>query len=266
MTSAATKPVVLEARGIRKTFGHVQALRGASMSVHEGAVTAIVGDNGAGKSTLIRCLSGTYKPDGGDFLLDGSPVSITCVADARRLGIETVYQDLALVDDLTVAQNLFLNREEVRRLGPLRFVDRRRMSKRTQALLAELRIDVPSIDAKVRELSGGQRQGIAIARGVYWAKRIMVLDEPTAALGVRETARVEETIANLVERGTTVVMITHSVEQVMRLAAYVWVMRVGTVVGGVETASTTKNEIVSLITGASPGEVARTDTSNGKDK
>jgi D-xylose transport system ATP-binding protein len=260
--AAAGGRIIVEAHDIKKRFGNVWALRGASLSLREAAVTAVVGDNGAGKSTLIKCMSGLHVPDSGYLAVDGKRVSIGSAEEARKTGIETVYQDLALVDQLTVAQNLFLNRETVRSFGPLRLLDRRGMRLSAMQMLAELRIDVPSVTAKAKYLSGGQRQGVAISRAVHWGKRLVILDEPTAALGVKETAQAERMIARLPENGTAVLMISHSIDQVMRLASVVWVMRAGRVVGGLETASTTHEQIVSLITGAATNGVG----SNGTGK
>jgi D-xylose transport system ATP-binding protein len=270
--AAAGGRIIVEAHDIKKRFGNVWALRGASLSLREAAVTAVVGDNGAGKSTLIKIICGFQPPTSGRIILegqdsgylavDGKRVSIGSAEEARKTGIETVYQDLALVDQLTVAQNLFLNRETVRSFGPLRLLDRRGMRLSAMQMLAELRIDVPSVTAKAKYLSGGQRQGVAISRAVHWGKRLVILDEPTAALGVKETAQAERMIARLPENGTAVLMISHSIDQVMRLASVVWVMRAGRVVGGLETASTTHEQIVSLITGAATNGVG----SNGTGK
>jgi ABC-type sugar transport system ATPase subunit len=260
MTALAHRPpvaggqIVLEAFGIEKRFGNVRALRGASLSIRAAAVTAIVGDNGAGKSTLIKCMSGLHTPDRGHLSVDGEEVSFSSSDEARKAGIETVYQDLALVDQLTVAQNLFLNREQVYSLGPFRFLNRRAMRRQAQERLSELGIHVPSVTAKVRDLSGGQRQGVAISRAVHWAKRVIILDEPTAALGVKETRQVESTVADLGRGGAAVVMVSHNIDQVMRLASQVWVMRAGRVVGGLNTATASHEDIVGLITGANVGD------------
>jgi len=262
MTTLAHRPpasggqTILEASAIEKRFGNVRALRGASLSIRAATVTAIVGDNGAGKSTLIKCMSGVHAPDRGQLSVDGQPVSFSSSDEARKAGIETVYQDLALVDQLTVAQNLFLNREQVRSFGPFRFLNRRGMRRQAQQLLSDLGIHVPSVTARVRDLSGGQRQGVAISRAVHWAKRVIILDEPTAALGVKETRQVESTIADLGRGGAAVVMISHNIDQVMRLASQVWVMRAGRVVGGLSTATASHEDIVALITGANAGDVS----------
>jgi ABC-type sugar transport system ATPase subunit len=233
-----------------KSFGAVQAVRSANLTVNRGEVTAIVGDNGAGKSTLIKCVGGVLTADSGYFLVNGHRTNIGSVDEAKALGIETVHQDLALVDDLAVYQNLFLNRELTRSFGPLRALDRRAMRDETDQLLARLGVVVPSVNARVRDLSGGQRQAVAIARGVHWGHHLVILDEPTAALGVRETERVEHLVRELVGAGTSVIMISHNVEQVMRLSSVVWVMRRGEVVGSVRTASSSAAEVVSLIVGA----------------
>src|SRR5262249_37558900 len=185
--------VVLEARGIVKRYGHVTALAGADLELASGEVLAIVGDNGAGKSTLIKVLCGAVVPDEGKVLLDGAPVHFRNPLDARKLGIETVYQDLAVAPALDIATNLFLGRE-LRRRGPLgscfRLLDRSRMRREAQREMDELKFHLPSIDSAVEKLSGGQRQGVAVARSAIFARRLVIMDEPTAALGVRESGQV----------------------------------------------------------------------------
>jgi ABC-type sugar transport system ATPase subunit len=236
--------------GIVKRFGSVTALRGASLAAREGEVTAIVGDNGAGKSTLIKCLTGVHRPDEGEILIDGRPARFARPGDSRRAGIECVYQDLALADDLPVWQNLFLNREHVRWLGPLRLLDRRRMRREAGAMLSDLDVQVPSVRARVRRLSGGQRQAVAIARAAGWGSRIVVFDEPTAALGVRETRRAEHLIARLRDQGLAVLLISHDFGQVARLADRAWVMRGGRVTAERRGDELTAERLVGLITGA----------------
>lgn len=241
---------VLEMENICKTFGAVQALRAVDVWVKRGEVTAVVGDNGAGKSTLVKCIAGLHVPDSGSIRVDGKQVEIGSVDRARELGIETVYQDLALVDDLSVAQNLFLNRELVRRWGPVALLDRAAMRREATKLLSGLGVNVPAVTARTSSLSGGQRQAIAIARGMHWGRRLVILDEPTAALGVQETRKVENLVGEVVGMGTSVLMVSHNVDQVMRLASTVWVMRRGEVAGVLNTASCTGPDIVALITGA----------------
>jgi ABC-type sugar transport system ATPase subunit len=244
----ASAPLV-EVQDIWKSFGEVTALRGASMWANRGELTAIVGDNGAGKSTLIKCISGIHVPDQGSIQIAGTAVTYRGPEGARHDGIETVYQDLALVDDLAVYQNVFLHRELTWGFGPVRFLGRRTMEERTRTLFAELNVSVPSITGKVRGLSGGQRQAVAIARGVMWGRELVIMDEPTAALGIRETAKVEILIRELVTRGIGIIIISHNLEQVMRLSTRIWVMRRGQVVGGIPTDQARKEDVVAMITG-----------------
>jgi D-xylose transport system ATP-binding protein len=248
--AAVAAPVpLLEVDAVTKAFGSVVALRGVSLSARAGEVTAIIGDNGAGKSTLIKCIAGVHRPDGGELRFDGEPVSFASPEEARRHGIETVYQNLALIEDLSVWQNLFLNRE-LTVAGPAPLLNRREMRRRTASLLHDLDVDVPSVRARVRRLSGGQRQAVAISRAVAWGSRLVIMDEPTAALGVRETAKVEEFIGRLRARGLAVLVISHNFEQVLRLSDQVWVMLNGRVVGGRRTADVTGDELVAMITGS----------------
>jgi D-xylose transport system ATP-binding protein len=245
--------LLLEVEDLTKSFGAVQALRGASLTCRSGEVTAIVGDNGAGKSTLIKCLTGIEHPTSGTVRFRGQPVSLHSPDNARSLGIETVYQDLALVDDLTVWQNLFLNREIYCGIGPLRLLNKRAMVAAAQRTIEDLQVSVPSVRATVRRLSGGQRQAVAISRAVNWGSALVIMDEPTAALGLRETAAVEALIRRLQERQVTVLIISHNLEQVFRVCDQVWVMRQGRVVAGMRTADTTSDQVVALITGSEKG-------------
>jgi ABC-type sugar transport system ATPase subunit len=240
---------LVEVNDIWKSFGEVVALRGASMWADRGELTAIVGDNGAGKSTLIKCIAGIYAPDRGSIRIAGTVVSHRGPQEARHRGIETVYQDLALVDDLTVYQNVFLDRELTWGFGPVRFLARRAMVDRTRALFEELHVSVPSVTRRIRGLSGGQRQAVAIARGVMWGRELVIMDEPTAALGVQETAKVETLIRDLVTRGIGIIVISHNLEQVMRLSTRIWVMRGGRVVDGIPTDQASKEDVVAMITG-----------------
>lgn len=244
--------IKVEVRDIRKTFGSVEALRGASLTARAGEITAIVGDNGAGKSTLVKCMTGLYTPDSGEILVDAAPVRMTSPKDARDNGIETVYQDLALCDQLSVWQNLYLDRELTRGLGPVQFLKRKQMREESHRLVSDLAVNVPSVSRSVKRLSGGQRQAVAIARGVMWARGMIILDEPTAALGLRETAQVEALIRRVVDAGQTVLVVSHNFEQVKRISSQVWVMRAGSVVQGVRTADVTGEELVGLVTGAIP--------------
>jgi ABC-type sugar transport system ATPase subunit len=236
--------------GIVKRFGSVIALRGATIAARTGEVTAIVGDNGAGKSTLIKCLTGVHRPDEGRIAVDGKEVHFHSPEDSRRAGIEAVYQDLALADDLAVWQNLFLNREITRGIGPLRLLDRKRMRHDADAMMTKLAVNVPPVRSRVRRLSGGQRQAVAISRAAGFGSRIVIMDEPTAALGVRETRRAEELIASLRDQGLAILLISHDFAQVQRLAQRVWVMRGGRVTAERRAEDISAERLVAMVTGA----------------
>jgi D-xylose transport system ATP-binding protein len=248
--TAPAEDVLLAADNVSLSFGSVRALVDVSLTLRQGEITALVGDNGAGKSTLVRCIAGIHRPDAGHVVFDGNKTDFHSPEDAREAGIETVHQNLALVEDLTVWQNLFLNRELVRRIGPFPILDRKRMQVRAQEMVSTLAVNVPAVRARVRRLSGGQRQAVAICRAAGFSSKLVIMDEPTAALGVQETARVEELITRLRDEGHAVLLISHNFAQVMRLSDQVWVMRAGRCVGGRRTAETTGEEIVALITGA----------------
>ena len=234
---------------VRKDFGAVVALDDVTLDVDPGEIVALVGDNGAGKSTLVKLIAGVHQPTSGQIVLDGEPVRFSGPSDAQRHGIEVVYQDLALANEQPVYMNMFLGRELVR--GPLRQLDRRRMATETQALLDDLDIRIDSPRQTIRDLSGGQRQGVAIGRAVHWAERLVLMDEPTAALGVQETGRVEELILRMRERGRAIVIVSHSLDQVFRISDRICVLRRGQQVGVRTTSETTGDEIVSMITGLS---------------
>jgi simple sugar transport system ATP-binding protein len=242
-----TQSPPLALRGITKQFGAVTAIEGIDLEVAAGEIVALVGDNGAGKSTLVKIISGLYQPSGGEIVLNGRPVSFRDASHARAHGVEVVYQDLALVDQQPVYMNMFLGRELVK--GPFRILDRDRMAQETQTLVTELDVRIPSPRARLSDLSGGQRQGIAIARATHWASGLVLMDEPTAALGVAETAKVEETISLLKARGAAVLVVSHNLEQVYRIADRVVVLRRGKQIGTRSLADVEKNELVGMITG-----------------
>ena len=246
LTPTATTPLVRLDR-VRKEFGAVVALEEVTLDVNPGEIVALVGDNGAGKSTLIKMIAGVHQPTSGQIMLEGEPVRLTNPNDSRDHGIEVVFQDLALADQQPVYMNLFLGRELVR--GPLRRLDREAMMTETQQLLDELDIRVPSPRATIRDLSGGQRQGVAIARATHWAQRLVLMDEPTAALGVQETSRVEDIILRMRERGRAILIISHSLDQVFRISDRICVLRRGQQIGIRQTSETTGDEIVAMITG-----------------
>lgn len=247
MTAAVETQAPLRLVGIHKRFGAVVAIERFDLDVAPGEIVALVGDNGAGKSTLVKIISGVYQPTEGEIWLDGQHVHLDDASAAREHGVEVVYQDLALVDLQPVYMNLFLGREFTK--GPLRMLDRARMARETQQLVDELDVRIPSAKAQLSALSGGQRQGIAIARATHWASGLVLMDEPTAALGVAETAKVEDTILRLKERGAAVLLVSHNMEQVFRVADRVTVLRRGRQVGTRRVADTTHNELVGMITG-----------------
>lgn len=246
VTNPGPSPV-LRLTGLRKTFGAIEAVRHFSLDLHAGEILALVGDNGAGKSTIVNIVSGVYPPSSGEIEIEGKAADFKDASDARARGIEVVYQDLALANRQPVYMNMFLGREILR--PRTRLLDRRAMVTETEKLVRELDIRVPSVRALTRDLSGGQRQGVAIARAVRWARKLILLDEPTAALGVAESARVEAIVAGLRQRDLGVLLISHRLDQVFRLADRVCVLRQGEQIGVRDIAATEENEIVSMITG-----------------
>lgn len=243
---------VLEAREIVKTYGHVRALRGASFSVAAGEVVALIGDNGAGKSTLIKCLSGTEHPDGGEIYFRGERITLSSPSDARDLGIETVYQDLALAPHLDPAANLFLGREIMKPglLGRLGVLDSKAMQERTATAFADLGSGVQDSRASVGSMSGGQRQSVAVSRAATWATDVIILDEPTAALGVVQTERVLTLMRRIAESGIGVILISHSMPEVIQVADRIEVLRLGRRVAQFHARDTTMEELVGAMTGA----------------
>ena len=241
------KELFLETRNIKKSFGHVKALRGVSLGFYTNEVTAIVGDNGAGKTTLIKTIAGVISPDEGEIIVNGKTYSGFSPFQAIKLGISTVYQDLSLVDCRDVSTNIFLGRE------PLKaglFIDKKSMNKESRRILSELKINIPSVNSQVSYLSGGQRQGVAVARSVNQEGRMIIFDEPTAAMGVRESAQVLEIIRNLGDQGYAVAIISHNLHHVFEISDRICVIRNGSLVGDFRTVNTNPDVIVQYITGA----------------
>ena len=246
----SNKDPILELRGVSKSFGAVQALYKVDFHVAPGQVMALVGDNGAGKSTLIKCIAGIHPADEGEILFEGQPVSIHGPKDAAKLGIEVVYQDLALCDNLDVVQNMFLGREE---LSSLRRLDETLMEKRATDTLASLSVTtIRSVRQTVASLSGGQRQSVAVARAVLWNNRVVFLDEPTAALGVAQTRQVLDLVRRLGEQGLAIVLVSHNLTDVFEVANRITVLRLGRNVGVYERDRTNEREIVEAITVGKP--------------
>jgi simple sugar transport system ATP-binding protein len=240
---------VLEARGIVKRYGSVVALQGADFAAYSGEVVALIGDNGAGKSTLVKSLSGAIRPDSGEILVDGKPIRMSSPLDARKHGIETVYQDLALAPDLDAAANLHLGRE-LYLVPVLKILDKRLMRQRATAAFADLGVELRDVTAPVASLSGGQRQSVAVARAVSYASRIIFMDEPTAALGVKQRRLVLDTIRTVRDRGIAVVLISHNMPEVLAVADRVDVLRLGERVASYRAADTSVEELVGAMTGA----------------
>jgi D-xylose transport system ATP-binding protein len=249
---------ILSIKGITKRFGPVQALDGVDLDVRAGEVLALVGDNGAGKSTLVKSISGIHPVDSGEFVFDGRPVSIGGPASATELGIATVYQDLALCDNLDVVANLFLGQEEV--VGGLgstvRSLDEIEMEQRSHELLEQLSVTIPSVRSEVGTLSGGQRQQVAVARSLLGEPKVVMLDEPTAALGVVQTKQVLDLIRRLRERNLGVIVISHNLADVFEVADRIFVLRLGRRAGVFEASEATEEQVVGAITGAMTDDTA----------
>jgi simple sugar transport system ATP-binding protein len=243
---------LLEARRIDKNFGRVRALRGANFTVRPGEVVALVGDNGAGKSTLVKVLAGVHQPEGGEIVFEGRSVEIHTPTEARALGIETVYQDLALASDLDPAANLFLGREVLRGgpLGRLGFLDKAEMHRRADDAFKSLGVGLQDSSAPVAAMSGGQRQGVAVSRAVTWASKVVFMDEPTAALGVVQTRHVLDLILRVRERGLSVVLISHNMPEVFEVADRIEVLRLGERVARFKREDVTMEDVVGAMTGA----------------
>ena len=243
---------LLEARGIVKNFGRVRALRGANFAVYPKEVVALVGDNGAGKSTLVKTLAGVHEPDEGEIIFEGERVTIHSPLDARRLGIETVYQDLALAAELDAGANMFLGREVMRAgvLGKLGFIDKQAMRTQSRKVFDDLGVALQDTAAPVATMSGGQRQGIAVSRAVTWASRVVFMDEPTAALGVVQTRNVLDLITRVREQGLAVVLISHNMPEVFEVADRIEVLRLGTRVARFRRGDVSMEDVVGAMTGA----------------
>jgi len=243
---------ILEARDIVKTYGHVRALEGANFSVFPGEVVALIGDNGAGKSTLTQVISGVISPDSGELLFEGRPVHIGSPAAAQQLGIETVFQDLALAPDLDGAANVYMGRELLKPgiLGKLGVLDKKAMKVGAETAFKDLGVAVKDADAAVAYLSGGQRQGVAVARAASWASRVIIMDEPTAALGVVQTENVLNVIRRVRDNGVAVVLISHNMPDVIKVADRIEVLRLGKRVAVFRREEATLESLVGAMTGA----------------
>jgi len=264
--SSQQTPIV-EMRNIHKRFGAVQALRGVDLELYPGEILGLVGDNAAGKSTLMKVLSGAYLPNEGDILLHGQPAHIANPEDSRRLGIEMVYQDFALCNNLDVAANVFLGREVVRwRLGSLRWMNKRTMEQRARTMLDRLRIDISSVRLRVENLSGGQRQAVAIGRAIAFDAKVIIMDEPTAALSVAAIDKVLDLISSLREQGASIIIISHRLEDIFRIGDRVAVLRQGRKVADRPVAGDIhefREQVVAYMVGARDDYGSENDGENG---
>jgi len=253
MAAGTATTLVMEARGLVKRYGHVTALDNADFELRASEILAVIGDNGAGKSTLIKALSGALVPDAGEIRLDGHLVHFRTPMDARRAGIETVYQDLAVAPALSIAENLFLGRE-LRRPGVLgsvfRMLDKKRMREDSTSHMRELRIEIGSMGQAVETLSGGQRQGVAVARSAAFARHVVIMDEPTAALGVKQSTMVLDLIRRVRDRGLSVVLISHDMPHVFEIADRIHVARLGKRIAVLNPTTISMSDTVALMTGA----------------
>jgi ABC-type sugar transport system ATPase subunit len=241
---------LLEVEGLHKSFGPINVLRGVDLTLHAGEVLALVGDNGAGKTTVIKHIAGIYRPDAGEIRLMGRPIPRDSPREVRRMGIETVYQDLALADELSVGANIFLGREQVRRLfGVLPIIDNGRIRRETEALLARIESRIPPSARTVSRLSGGQRQAVSIARALYWQAKVVVMDEPTAALAAMEREHVIQLARRLASEGAGVVYIGHNLIEILEVADRVAVMYRGRIVHVTRAADSHQEELIKYMTG-----------------
>ena len=262
-----TREPILQAKGLVKRYGHVTAIDGADFELYPGEILAVIGDNGAGKSSLIKALSGATIPDSGEIYLDGQPANFRSPLDARAAGIETVYQDLAVSPAMDIATNLFLGREQ-RRAGPLgsvlRMVDKKAMKQTAPEHMQRLQIGIRSMSQAVETLSGGQRQGVAVARAAAWAKKLVIMDEPTAALGVRESAQVLELIRRVRDAGLPVILISHNMPHVFEVADRIHIHRLGKRAAVVTPKTHTMHEVVGIMTGAVVHDLEHPDQDSGR--
>ena len=250
MSSSSENNEILKIRNMSKNYGGVRALIDADFTMNSDENVAIVGDNGAGKSTLVRCLTGVEKPTSGEIFFHGNKVEFNSPKDARKAGIETVYQNLALADHLDVSANIFLGREKILfEFGPLSILKKNEMKKKSLELLDKTGIKIQDINQPLSGMSGGQRQCVAISRAAGWGSKLIIMDEPTAALGIQETTKVEKIIMGLKEKNIPVLIISHNLKQVFNLVDRIVVFRQGRIVKSLKTKETDGNEIVSLITG-----------------
>lgn len=251
------RSLILEMKGISKRFGAVQALSDVDFEVYQEEVVGLVGDNGAGKSTLVKIISGTYQPDSGKYIFEGREVSVNNPHEATDLGIQTVYQDLALCDNLDVVANLYLGREEMQPMIPgiLSSIDEITMEQRALRFIRDLHVNIPSIRSRIATLSGGQRQSVAVARAVMWNSKIVILDEPTAALGVEQTHQVKELIFRLRDQGLGVVVISHNLADIFDVSDRIIVLRLGKRVANFQTHVSNPEQVVAAITGAVFGTI-----------
>jgi D-xylose transport system ATP-binding protein len=251
----------LELKGVDKSFGPVHVLNSVDFAARPGEVTALVGDNGAGKSTLIKCIGGTYRVDAGEILFDGVPQHVNGPRDAAALGVEIVYQDLALADNLDIVENMFLGREEITRA---RTLDENTMERRAKEALASLSVrTVRSVRQTVSSLSGGQRQTVAIAKAVLWKSRVVILDEPTAALGVAQTEQVLDLVRRLAGQGVAVILVSHNMNDVMKVADSIGVLYLGRMAAQVRRIDVTQTQVVELITAGRSGDIGLSPAESG---
>ena len=241
--------IILEGRNIVKMYGGVEALNNVTFKLPRNEVVALLGDNGAGKSTLIKILSGAVSATGGQIFLDGEIVELNGTKKAKELGIETVYQDLALVDCLSIEENIYLGKEIVKKFLGIEVLQNKEMKKGALSFLKDVGISIDDPERAVEELSGGQRHAVAISKGAYWTEKILILDEPTAALGVKETGRILDMILELKNKGLSIIFITHNMEHAFLVADRFFVLRIGTKVGEKVKLETNQEEVVKMITG-----------------